>query len=202
VEQFHPAYYTSRKYYGLYAGLLIATELFGIRIVSKKPFGDIDIELISYTALPAVLIALMGYYAFRYTIEWKQADEKRRGQKVSIWDFRVSHGIAVAAILFYIIQRLSEVQLIPAETGEISARALIRDVMIFPMSVLLFVFSFFPILHGHRKNNWSYFNGQYPNKLIRIAHIVLVIAILPLLVSTFIATFASYAIAWLVSIFL
>ena len=104
------AYHRGRRSYGFFSGLLIAWELIGVEI-NEAPFKDFDVLLKSPQAAPYVLIALVLYFAFRTTIEWKQSDQARRGLRASRVDFGVAHLLGVVAIALYGLQRLLEVQI-------------------------------------------------------------------------------------------
>lgn len=98
------AYHKARRSYGLFSGLLIAWELIGIQ-VNASPFSDFNVTLKSPEAAPYILIALVGYYAFRLTIEWYQCDSSRRALKVSRVDFFIAHSLGIVAVGLYAIQR-------------------------------------------------------------------------------------------------
>lgn len=98
------AYHKARRSYGLFSGLLIAWELIGIQ-VNASPFSDFNVTLKSPEAAPYILIALVGYYAFRLTVEWYQCDSSRRALKVSRIDFFIAHSLGIAAIGLYAFQR-------------------------------------------------------------------------------------------------
>ena len=98
------AYHKARRSYGLFSGLLIAWELIGIQ-VNASPFSDFNVTLKSPEAAPYILIALVGYYAFRLTVEWYQCDSSRRALKVSRIDFFIAHFLGFVAVGLYAIQR-------------------------------------------------------------------------------------------------
>ena len=98
------AYHKARRGYGLFSGLLIAWELIGIQ-VNASPFSDFNVTLKSPEAAPYILIALVGYYAFRLTVEWYQCDSSRRALKVSRIDFFIAHFLGFVAVGLYAIQR-------------------------------------------------------------------------------------------------
>ena len=98
------AYHKARRGYGLFSGLLIAWELIGIQ-VNASPFSDFNVTLKSPEAAPYILITLVGYYAFRLTVEWYQCDSSRRALKVSRIDFFIAHSLGFVAVGLYAIQR-------------------------------------------------------------------------------------------------
>lgn len=104
------SYEHARKAYGLTAGLLIAWELVGIDI-STVPVESLNLTLKSPQAAPYVLIALLAYFAFRLTIEWRQAPRSSRRSAASRADVLVAHGIAGAAVALYVFQLLAKQQL-------------------------------------------------------------------------------------------
>ena len=69
------------------------------------PFSDFNITLKSPEAAPYILIALVGYYAFRLTIEWYQCDSSRRALKVSRIDFFMAQFLGLVAVGLYALQR-------------------------------------------------------------------------------------------------
>ena len=103
------AYQKARRQYGLFSALLIVWELIGIE-VPKVPVAGLNITLKSPEAAPFVLIALIGYFAFRITIEWYQSIKQRRSMRASRVDFLVAHGLGASALLLYVIQRSLEFQ--------------------------------------------------------------------------------------------
>ena len=98
------AYHKARRGYGLFSGLLIAWELIGIQ-VNASPFSDFNVTLKSPEAAPYILITLVGYYAFRLTVEWYQCDSSRRVLKVSRIDFFIAHSLGLVAVGLYAVQR-------------------------------------------------------------------------------------------------
>jgi hypothetical protein len=110
TEEYHKA----RKQYALFAGLLMAWELIGVRLDTKL-FPSANVELLTPEAAPLVLIVMVLYSGYRTSIEWYQCDERRRELRVSKIDFRVAHIIGIASLALFAIQRLLKVQL--AEQG-------------------------------------------------------------------------------------
>ena len=104
------AYQNGRKAYGLASGLLIAWELIGIEF-SASPIESFNITLKSPQAVPYVLVVLILYFGFRFTVEWYQADERRRTLPVSRVDYLVAHLIGASALALYSYQSLRKVQL-------------------------------------------------------------------------------------------
>ncbi len=101
ITQFSPAYYSARKSYALYSGLLLLLELLGAAI-GPKVHKNWDITFETPGTLGLALTLISVFYGIRYTIEWLQSDKEQRKKKVSIADFIMSHSIAVIAIsLFY-----------------------------------------------------------------------------------------------------
>jgi hypothetical protein len=104
------AYHKARRSYVLFSALLIAWELIGFE-VSEVPLENVKIAVKSPQAIPAVLIALIVYFALRILQEWSQCDVRRRKDKWALSDFAGANTIAAVAILIYSIQRVLEVQL-------------------------------------------------------------------------------------------
>lgn len=127
----HPlneAYRKARKQYTLFAGLLMAWELVGIRLgtpgsddvnaVSGKVF-DLDITILSPEAAPWVLIAILLYLFFRVELEWRFCQDDATAAKFKQWDRWSAHGLAGGALGLYLVQRVLEVQLADIATTSI-----------------------------------------------------------------------------------
>jgi len=118
APDFSAAYEGARKAYGIASALLLAWEVIGIELagsnvdVSPGPLDKVTISLKSPKAAPMVLIALVLYFAFRMTIEWYQADEKRRDLLSSRLDLAVAHTLGLTAILLFTVQSMLTVQLV------------------------------------------------------------------------------------------
>jgi hypothetical protein len=110
APEFGEAYQGARKAYGLVSALLIAWELIGMEF-SPSPIENLNITLKSPQAIPYVLIVLVAYFAFRFTVEWYQADSRRRSKLVSRIDFGAGHLIGILALVLYSYQTLREIQL-------------------------------------------------------------------------------------------
>lgn len=110
IPQLTEAYEKARKQYGLFAALLMAWEIVGIELTAL-PISSVDITLRSPQAVPFVLMALVGYFAFRVTIEWHQSNAARRSAMPSKLDFWTAHGIAILAAGIFGFQSLSGLQL-------------------------------------------------------------------------------------------
>lgn len=103
-------YSHARRAYGLTSALLMAWELIGLEL-GQTPFENFKLTLKSPQAGPYVLIVLIIYFGFRTTIEWYQADPRRRALLASRVDFTAAHIIAAAALMLYGIQTLAKVQI-------------------------------------------------------------------------------------------
>jgi hypothetical protein len=106
---FGGSYAKARKAYGLSSACLLAWELIGIEI-DAKPVEQFQVSLRSPQAAPYVLIALVAYFAFHFTVEWYQADTSQRRLPASIADFVAAHVIGSAAITLYGVQTLLRIQ--------------------------------------------------------------------------------------------
>jgi hypothetical protein len=102
-------YSHARKAYGLVSALLMAWELIGVEL-DASPIESVKLILKSPQAAPYVLRVLILYFSFRLTIEWYQTDVRRRSLRASRIDFAAAHAIATAAVLLYVVQTLSKVQ--------------------------------------------------------------------------------------------
>jgi hypothetical protein len=106
---FGNAYAKARKAYGLSSAILLAWELVGIE-VDPRPIETLKIALKSPQAVPYVLIALVVYFAFHFTVEWYQSAESRRKLRVSRVDFLAAHLIGTGALALYGVQVLLRIQ--------------------------------------------------------------------------------------------
>lgn len=108
---FGPSYEKARRAYTLCGALLLAWELIGLD-VRETPIESLHVTLKSPQAVPYVLIALVGYCAFRFAVEWYQADPDRRRRWVSRADYAVAHVIGMASIALYLFQAMLQTQLV------------------------------------------------------------------------------------------
>jgi hypothetical protein len=126
----HPltdAFRGTRKLYTLFAGLLIAWELIGLRLgasaeqeqleeVTGKVF-DLPITVLSPNAAPFVLLVLLLYFAFRTELEWQYCSPGEEHQRIARWDHWSAHVIAMAAVALFAVQRILEIQVADRVTG-------------------------------------------------------------------------------------
>jgi lipid-A-disaccharide synthase-like uncharacterized protein len=114
VELHPPAFGTAfdkaRKTYGLFSGLLMAWALVGVDL-KEEPLTSVKLTLKSPQAAPYVLVALVVYFAARFTIEWFQSSVIRRDLLPSRIDFWMAHAIGIGAIGLFAIQKALQVQL-------------------------------------------------------------------------------------------
>ena len=108
--QLTDSYRKARRSYGLFAALLLAWELVGIRL-DPSPLENIDITVESPSAAPFVLVILVLYFAYRFTIEWRQCPNDARSRIASHIDYSVSHSIGIVSLLVFSYQRASGVQI-------------------------------------------------------------------------------------------
>jgi lipid-A-disaccharide synthase-like uncharacterized protein len=118
IPSFDSSYDDARKAYGLASGLLLAWTLIGIDL-DKNSWLSVNIGIgpKSPQAVPWVLVALIAYFAFRFTIEWRESDAKRRNLLPSRIDFGVAHVIGGGAVLLYTIQSLAGIRLADRVSG-------------------------------------------------------------------------------------
>jgi len=120
---FSEEYHRAHKNYGFWSALLLAWELIGIRIpvgenssatdtMLELEFFKVRIQILSPQAAPIVLLALIGYFGYRYTVEWKQSNQRRSHLRISMIDFGVAHGIATLGVLVYTYQRIKGIQIV------------------------------------------------------------------------------------------
>ena len=103
------AYYKAHKSYALASAILIAWELIGITF-ETQPLENVKVTLKSPDAAPFVLLALVFYFAFRFSVEWLQCDRRRRGFLQSQIDFGISHILAATAVGIYVVQKFLSIQ--------------------------------------------------------------------------------------------
>lgn len=109
-EPFGSSYEKAHRAYGLTAALLLSWELIGIDL-GDKPLPSIDVRLKSPQAVPWVLVVLLLYFAFKYTIEWFQATPERRGMRAAQIDFAASHSIGALSLVVLMIQLVFQIQI-------------------------------------------------------------------------------------------
>lgn len=107
---FGASYDKARQSYGVATALLLAWALVGIEL-DKSPLSSVKVTLKSPQAAPYVFIAAVLYFAFRFTMEWYQADESRRAVQASRVDYVVAHGLGASSILLFLGQKLLQVQI-------------------------------------------------------------------------------------------
>lgn len=105
----------------LWAGILFIWELVGIDLEKAKDSGGNAGAIISAIkspqAVPWVLLVLVGYFAFKLWIEWKQCAEQRREILASRIDFASAWVAAFLAFLLYVYQAISRVQVADVVNG-------------------------------------------------------------------------------------
>jgi hypothetical protein len=109
VPDFGASYDKARKAYGLSTAVLLAWEFIGIEL-GEAPIESLKITLKSPQAAPYVLLALVAYFGFRFSVEWFQTDQSRRRLLVSRVDFAIAHVLGLMALALYGVQTLLRVQ--------------------------------------------------------------------------------------------
>jgi len=98
----------------LWSAILFIWELVGIDLAKAEATGGnvgaILTAIKSPQAIPWVLLILVGYFAFKLRIEWRQCGETRRLVREAKQDYYSAWGVAVAACILYIGQAVSRVQ--------------------------------------------------------------------------------------------
>lgn len=84
IPQLTEAYYNARKNLTIFCGILIAYEWAGITFEGTL-FEFVKIK--SSESVPYVLMLLVVSFNYRYDVEWRHCDEKRRKLKQSIFDY-------------------------------------------------------------------------------------------------------------------
>jgi hypothetical protein len=121
-------YHKARKQLMLWAGILFVWELVGIDLEKAQTAGGNVGALVgsikSPNAVPWVLLILVGYFLFRFTIEWLQCNSSRRGMMVTKVDFAASWGVTLLAYALYIFQAIKKVQFAAVVQGtSVNSRA-------------------------------------------------------------------------------
>src|SRR6266851_8837328 len=103
-------YHKARKQLMLWAGILFIWELVGIDLEKAKDAGGNAGAIIgaikSPQAIPWALLILVGYFAFRFRIEWGQCNPARRQVRESRLDYYSAFLIAGAACVLYFGQAI------------------------------------------------------------------------------------------------
>jgi len=98
----------------LWAGILFIWELVGLDLEKAKEAGGnagaIITAIKSPQAIPWALLILVGYFLFRFTVEWYQSNYSRRSMAVARIDFYSSWLISLLAFALYIGQTVRRVQ--------------------------------------------------------------------------------------------
>lgn len=107
-------YHKARRQLMLWAGILFIWELVGIDLEKAKEVGGnagaIITAIKSPQAVPWVLLILVGYFLFRFTIEWYQSTADRRKMRVAKIDFFSCWFITLLAYTLYVGQTIRQVQ--------------------------------------------------------------------------------------------
>ena len=107
-------YHKARKQLMLWAGILFIWELVGIDLEKAKETGGNAGALItalkSPQAIPWVLFVLVGYFAFKLGIEWKQCEARRKELLASRIDVGSAWVVAFFACVLYVYQTVSRIQ--------------------------------------------------------------------------------------------
>ena len=152
-------YHKARKQLMLWAGILFIWELVGIDLEKAKEAGGnagaIITAIRSPQAVPWVLLILVGYFLFRFTVEWYQSNEGRRKMRVARIDFFTSWFISLFAYALYIGQTVRRVQFanLPGKAG---AASLVATVLVAVLANLLFALAGrFLVAHSPRLLEWT-----------------------------------------------
>ena len=100
----------ARRSYGVATALLLGWALVGIEL-SDKPLSSVDVTLKSPHAAPFIMLASVIYFAFRFTIEWYLSEPERRAHSAARIDFGFAHLLGVVAVVIFVGQQLTKVQL-------------------------------------------------------------------------------------------
>jgi hypothetical protein len=107
-------YHKARKQLMLWAGVLLLWELVGVDLEKAKESGGnvgaIISAIKSPQAVPWALIILVGYFLFRFTVEWNQSNQSRRLLRWAKVDFTAAWIVSLGAYALYFGQTISQVQ--------------------------------------------------------------------------------------------
>lgn len=109
-----PEDHKARKQLMLWAGVLFIWELVGLDLEKAKAAGGntgaIITAIKSPQAVPWALLILVGYFLFRFTVEWYQSNTSRRQMTVARIDFYSSWFVSLLALALYIGQSVRHIQ--------------------------------------------------------------------------------------------
>lgn len=112
---FSAEYHKARRQLLLWSAILFGWALIGLDLEKLKEsggnVGSFLKALKSPEAIPWAILILVFFFLYRYWVEWRQCDLKRRVFFVARVDFYVSLGIPTSAILLYFGQLFWDVQL-------------------------------------------------------------------------------------------
>ena len=121
-------YHKARKQLMLWAGVLFIWELVGIDLnqaaESGGNVGAVLKSIRSRQAIPWALLILVGYFLFRFTVEWYQCNSSRRNMRVAKVDFYSSWFVTLVACALYLGQAVWRVQLANLSWGSLLQSAL------------------------------------------------------------------------------
>ncbi len=103
------SYQKTHKSYVMATALLASWQLIGITLETKEKWG---VSFKSPSAIPLILIILVVYFGYRLTIEWLQCDPRRRTNLPAAIDYRVTHGLAIIALIITLIQYMLRKQVV------------------------------------------------------------------------------------------
>ena len=110
-----PEYHKARKQLMIWAAILFIWELVGIDLEKAQEAGGNAGAFIksikSPQAVPWALLILVGYFAFKLRIEWRQCSETRRQVAEAKQDYYLAFVVAICACSLYIGQTIWRVQL-------------------------------------------------------------------------------------------
>ncbi len=110
-----PEYHKARKQLMLWSAILFIWELVGIDLEKAQEAGGNAGALIksikSPQAIPWALVILVGYFAFKLRVEWRQCSEARRQVREAKQDYQLGFVVAASACILYFAQTLGHVQI-------------------------------------------------------------------------------------------
>lgn len=122
-------YHKARKQLMLWAAILFIWELIGIDLERAQQSGGNAGAIIgairSPQAVPWALLILVGYFAFKLRIEWRQCSESRREVREAKIDYYSACIVAAAASILYFAQAISHIQVVDALQKPGAKRAVI-----------------------------------------------------------------------------
>lgn len=149
VPSMSPEYHRARRFFVLFSAILFFWEFVGIQVGKKGKIFDFEIDVLNPEVIPAVIVGLVVYFAFRITIEWKQSPRQRVAKRITKIDILTSYGIAFSALLLFTIQQFYDFRLAEVDFSIFHVGAFTIGIMFLP-TVYEFRTEHLPLLKGKK----------------------------------------------------